>query len=78
MLSSLFIIAVVIIAAIPTHLTIVARVLAGGGPPPAGFMGWLSGPQGAAASLLAISVLGVVATFLPLELGLRHFRRLEP
>ncbi|MFM8703249.1 MAG: hypothetical protein ACKOHG_05175, partial [Planctomycetia bacterium] len=69
---------VVIIAAIPPHLTFVARALAGGGPPPAGFLGWLSGPQGAAASLIVIAFLGVVATFAPLEVGLRHFRRLEP
>jgi ABC-2 type transport system permease protein len=77
-LSSLFIIVVVIVAAIPTHLTMVARALTGGGPPPTGFLGWLSGPQGAAASLLALSFLGVIATFVPLEIGLRHFRRLEP
>jgi hypothetical protein len=50
----------------------------GGGPPPAGFFGWVCGPQGTAASLLLIGGLGVIATFLPLELGLRHFRRLEP
>jgi ABC-2 type transport system permease protein len=77
-LSSLFIISVVIIAAVPTHLAMAARAFGGGGPPPTGFLGWASGPQGTAASLLLISVLGVIATFLPLELGLRHFRRLEP
>jgi ABC-2 type transport system permease protein len=77
-LSSLFIMSVVIIAAVPTHLAMAARAFGGGGPPPAGFFGWVCGPQGTAASLLLIGGLGVIATFLPLELGLRHFRRLEP
>jgi ABC-2 type transport system permease protein len=77
-LSSLFIMSVVIIAAVPTHLAMAARAFGGGGPPPAGFLGWVCGPQGTAASLLLIGGLGVIATFLPLELGLRHFRRLEP
>ena len=77
-LSSLFIMSVVIIAALPTHLAMAAKAFGGGGPPPAGFLGWVCGPQGTAASLLLIGGLGVIATFLPLELGLRHFRRLEP
>jgi len=77
-LSSLFIMAVVVIAAVPTHLAMATRAFGGGGPPPTGFLGWASGPQGTAASLLLIGFLGVVATFLPLELGLRAFRRLEP
>jgi ABC-2 type transport system permease protein len=77
-LSSLFIMAVVLIAAAPTHLAMLTRAFTGGGPPPVGFLGWASGPQGTAASLLAIGVLGVLAAFVPLELGLRAFRRLEP
>jgi ABC-2 type transport system permease protein len=77
-LSSLFIMAVVVIAAAPTHLAMVTRAFSGGGPPPTGFLGWASGPQGTAASLLVIGFLGVIATFVPLELGLRAFRRLEP
>ncbi|MEI6256484.1 MAG: hypothetical protein WCQ77_07555 [Planctomycetota bacterium] len=77
-LSSLFIMSVVIIAAIPTHLSMATRAFGGGGPPPAGFLGWAAGPQGTAASLLVVSTLGIIATFLPLELGLRSFRRLEP
>jgi len=77
-LSSLFIMSVVIIAAVPTHLAMASRAFGGGGPPPTGILGWASGPQGTAASLLVVSVLGVIATFLPLELGLRAFRRLEP
>ena len=77
-LSSLFIMSVVIIAAIPTHLSMATRAFGGGGPPPAGFLGWAAGPQGTAASLLVVSTLGITATFLPLELGLRSFRRLEP
>ena len=77
-LSSLFIMAVVLIAAIPTHLAMATRAFGGGGPPPTGLLGWASGPQGTATSLLVIAFLGVIATFLPLELGLRSFRRLEP
>jgi ABC-2 type transport system permease protein len=77
-LSALFIMAVVLIAAAPTHLAMLTRAFTGGGPPPAGFLGWASGPQGTAASLLAIGVLGVLAAFVPLEMGLRAFRRLEP
>ena len=77
-LSSLFIMSVVIIAAIPTHLAMASRAFGGGGPPPTGLLGWASGPQGTATSLLVVGLLGVIATFLPLELGLRAFRRLEP
>jgi ABC-2 type transport system permease protein len=77
-LSSLFIMSVVIIAAVPTHLAMASRAFGGGGPPPTGFLGWASGPQGTAASLLVVGFLGIIATFLPLELGLRAFRRLEP
>ena len=76
-LSSLFIMAVVVVAALPTHLAMASAAFGGGGPPPTGFLGWLSGPQGTAASLMALGVLGVLATFLPLEMGLRAFRRLE-
>jgi ABC-2 type transport system permease protein len=77
-LSSLFIMSVVIIAALPTHLAMASRAFGGGGPPPTGLLGWASGPQGTATSLLVVGFLGVIATFLPLELGLRAFRRLEP
>jgi hypothetical protein len=70
--------AVVLIAATPTHLAMATRAFGGGGPPPTGVLGWASGPQGTAASLLLVGFLGVIATFLPLELGLRAFRRLEP
>jgi len=77
-LSALFIMSVVIIAALPTHLAMAAKAFGGGGPPPTGFLGWASGPQGSATSLLLIVVLGFIAAFVPLELGLRSFRRLEP
>ena len=77
-ISALFIRLVVVIAATPTHLAMATRAFGGGGPPPRGVVGWVSGPQGTAASLLLVSFLGVIATFLPLELGLRAFRRLEP
>ena len=77
-ISALVIMLVVVIAATPTHLAMATRAFGGGGPPPRGVVGWVSGPQGTAASLLLVSFLGVIATFLPLELGLRAFRRLEP
>ena len=77
-LSSLFIMSVVVIAAIPTHLAMVSRAFGGGGPPPTGLLGWATGPQGTATSLLVVGFLGVITAFLPLELGLRAFRRLEP
>ena len=77
-LSSLFIMSVVVIAAIPTHLAMASRAFGGGGPPPTGLLGWATGPQGTATSLLVVGFLGVIAAFLPLELGLRAFRRLEP
>jgi ABC-2 type transport system permease protein len=76
-LSALFIMAVVVVAALPTHLAMASAAFGGGGPPPTGFLGWLSGPQGTAASVVVLGVLGAVATFLPLEMGLRAFRRLE-
>ena len=75
--SSLFIMAVVVIAALPTHISLAAQAFSGR-PPTSGFIGWLGGPQGTAASLILIGVIGIVGTFLPLELGLRAFRRLEP
>jgi ABC-2 type transport system permease protein len=75
--SSLFIMAVVLVAALPTHVAVAAEAFSGR-PVTTGFVGWLGGPQGRAASLLLIAVIGVVGTVLPLELGLRAFRRLEP
>ena len=77
-LSSLFIVAVVTVAAAPTYLTMFSEVFGGKGPSPTGIFGWASGPLGTATSLLIVGVMGAIATFVPLQLGLRAFRRLEP
>jgi len=77
-LSSLFIVAVVTVAAVPTYLTMFSEVFGGKGPSPTGIFGWASGPLGTATSLLIVGVMGAIATFVPLQLGLRAFRRLEP
>jgi len=77
-LSSLFIVAVVTVAAVPTYLTMFSEVFGGKSPSPTGIFGWASGPLGTATSLLIVGVIGTIATFVPLQLGLRAFRRLEP
>jgi hypothetical protein len=41
-------------------------------------LAWAAGPAGLAASLAIVAVLGAAATAVPLALGLRAFRRLEP
>jgi len=75
-ISSLFIMTVVIVAAIPVHtqLFLLAR---SAGAAPRGLLAWAAGPGGLAASLGVVVGLGVVATVVPLALGLRAFRRLE-
>jgi ABC-2 type transport system permease protein len=82
-LSSLFIMAVVVVAAVPSHLSLVANVPAAlawfglePGPAPP-LVDWAGGPAGTAASLGVVLLLGLAATALPLLLGLRAFRRLE-
>jgi hypothetical protein len=42
-----------------------------------GFLIWAASPWGTATFLAAMVALGLVATFVPLMLGLRAFRRLE-
>jgi len=76
-LSSLYIMVVVIVAAIPTHLFLLARTLGPNLIAPKGFLAWAGGPWGAAASLVIVSLAGLAATAVPLRLGLRAFRRLE-
>jgi ABC-2 type transport system permease protein len=76
-LSSLFIMVVVIIAALPTHLFLATTILAPG-VTAGGLLAWLSGPEGTIASLLLVLVIGLLATGVPLALGLRSFRSLEP
>jgi ABC-2 type transport system permease protein len=76
-LSSLFIMFVVIVAAIPTHLFLLARTLGPAVIAVDGLLAWAGGTGGAAASLAAITAVGLAATLVPLVLGLRAFRRLE-
>jgi hypothetical protein len=46
--------------------------------PSRNLLAWAAGPTGVAASLGVVVVLGLVAALVPLTLGLRSFRRLEP
>jgi len=71
-ISSLFIIAVVLVTAIPVHLRFAA---AERGIDPAR---WLGTDRGVALGLAVAVLLGVAATVGPMLLGLRAFRRLEP
>jgi ABC-2 type transport system permease protein len=83
-ISSLFIMVVVIVAALPTHLFLVAnnpwfsQALGGNRSATQQFLIWAGGPQGAAVSLAIVVATGLVATFVPLRIGLRAFRHLEP
>ncbi len=76
--SSLFIMATVIVAAIPVQVSSLAAALGVDSLATRGFLSWAGGTQGMAASYLAIVALGTLATVLPLRLGLRSFRALEP
>ena len=76
--SSLFIMVVVIIAALPSHLPLATNALGHGGIRAGGFLAWASGSRGTLASVVMVVAIGLVATFVPLVLGLRAFRRLEP
>lgn len=75
-LSALFIIAVVMTTALPSHLNLLRRSV--GQMPSENFLGFVSSTFGIASSLGVVAVLGLVATFVPLAFGLRAFRRLEP
>ena len=75
-LSALFIIAVVMMTALPNHLNLLRRSM--GQMPGENFLGFVSSQVGIASSLVVVGILGVLATFLPLVLGIRAFRRLEP
>ena len=82
--SSLFIMTLVIVAALPTHLFLLSsnqwfgQVLRGGRSSAQELLAWAGGPQGSALSLAIVVGLGLLATFVPLRLGLRAFRTLEP
>ena len=77
-LSSLFIMAVVIAAALPTHLFLLTPIL---GPALGGrarhVLAWAGGTGGTLTSLAFVLALGLATTAIPLALGLRSFRRLE-
>jgi ABC-2 type transport system permease protein len=75
--SSLFIMATVMLAAVPTHLFLLSHTLGPGVISPHGILGWAGGPWGTIAGAVAVVALGITATFVPLVLGLRAFRRLE-
>lgn len=76
MLSALFIIAVVMTTALPSHLNLLRRSM--GQMPSENFLGFVSSSFGIATSLGIVVVLGLLATFVPLVFGVRAFRRLEP
>ena len=77
--SSLFIMVVVIVAAVPTHFALLASLFSSfSGRAASGLVGWAGGPWGWAAAAATVGLLGLLATFVPLRLGLRAFRRLEP
>jgi len=82
--SSLFIMLVVIVAALPTHLFLLSNnqwfshALGGNRSTAQQVLAWAGGPQGSALSLAIVVCLGLLATFVPLRLGLRAFRHLEP
>jgi ABC-2 type transport system permease protein len=76
-LSSLFIMLMVIVAAIPTHLFLLARTLGPKVIAAEGLLAWAGGPMGTAASVMVVTAAGLAATAVPLALGLAAFRRLE-
>lgn len=76
-LSSLFIMVVVVVAAIPMHLFLLARTLGPTVIAPDGLLAWAGGPMGTAASLACVTAVSLAATGVPLALGLSAFRRLE-
>jgi ABC-2 type transport system permease protein len=77
-ISSLFIMLVVIIAALPTHLFLLTHALGPAAGSARGLLAWAGGTGGSVTSLAFVGVLGLAATAIPLALGLRAFRRLEP
>jgi len=76
--SSLFILATVLVAAIPVQISSLTAALGVPRLATRGFLSWAGGPQGLVASYVVIVALGIVATLVPLRMGLHAFRRLEP
>jgi ABC-2 type transport system permease protein len=77
-ISSLYIMLVVVIAALPTHLFLLTTALGPAAESATGLLTWAGGTGGMVASLAIVGLLGMAATAIPLALGLRAFRRLEP
>jgi ABC-2 type transport system permease protein len=77
-ISALFILATVLVAAIPTQIAALASALDVARLAGSGFLAWAGGPRGLLASYLVIVALGIAVTLVPLRLGLQAFRRLEP
>ncbi len=76
-LSSLYIMLVVITAAIPSHLFLLSRTLGPALVARDGLMATAGGPWGTVGSLVIVGVAGLAATVIPMSLGLHAFRRLE-
>jgi ABC-2 type transport system permease protein len=76
-LSSLFIMVTVVVAALPSHLFLLARTLGPKVIAPDGILAWAGGPSGGFAGLVVVTAAGLVATAVPLVVGLRAFRSLE-
>ena len=74
--SALFIISVVLLIALPSHLDLMRRTL--GVVPEKNFIGLVGSQAGILVSLGLVVLLGLAATFVPLLLGIRSFRRFEP
>jgi hypothetical protein len=66
------------VAALPTHLFLATHAFGPGAVGPGGLLAWAGSTQGIVASLSVVVAVGLVATFVPLLLGLRSFRQLEP
>ncbi len=77
-ISSLFIMVVVVVAALPTHLFLLTNTLGMPTGAAKGLVAWASGAGGSAVSLVIVAILGLAATIVPMVLGLRAFRWLEP
>lgn len=77
-LSSQFIMVVVVVATIPVQTALVNDALRPARVPLAGFLAWAAGPWGMVAALTIVFLCGAAATCIPMALGLRAFRRLEP
>ena len=76
-ISSLFIMATVMAAAVPTHLFLLSHTLGPSAVSSHGILAWAGGQWGSIAGALVVVGLGLTATVVPLTLGLRAFRRLE-